>query len=83
MLTERLALFFPTLEILDETYSKQFLYLKGQTMVRSVNDHAVDVRRLLNLRTNDENINCAALSGVQRSSDARGDCLIGCPPTKF
>jgi len=22
-------------------------------------------------------------SGVQRSGDARGDCLIGCPPTKF
>jgi len=21
-------------------------------------------------------------SGVQRSGDARGDCLIGCPPTK-
>jgi len=20
---------------------------------------------------------------VQRSGDARGDCLIGCPPTKF
>jgi len=23
------------------------------------------------------------ISGVQRFSDARGDCLIGCPPIKF
>jgi len=22
-------------------------------------------------------------TGVQRSGDARGDCLIGCSPTKF
>jgi len=26
---------------------------------------------------------CVGTSGMQRSSDARGDCLIGCPPTKF
>ena len=26
---------------------------------------------------------CPITSGVQRSSDARDDCLIGCPPTKF
>jgi len=29
-----------------------------------------------------ENVNTMA-SGVQRSGDARGDCLIVCPPTKF
>ena len=26
---------------------------------------------------------CSVSSGVQRSGDARGDCLIGCSPTKF
>jgi len=25
----------------------------------------------------------AILSGVQRSGDARGDCLVGCPHSKF
>jgi len=24
-----------------------------------------------------------SISGVQGSSDARVDCLVGCPPTKF
>jgi len=51
-------------------------YIKGPIMFRTAFAAYMDYISLIIFE-------CVGISGMQRSSDARGDCLIGCLPIKF